>query len=643
MQNSDDGPEWKKLKLSLERPYKNDNGEHIPVLLDITPDGPIYEEKDDPSKVLGEKLRRIFVERGADFFDKFQGDLAAQDVSTDAQGPSNTDITTGESIEDEHQHAMTPEELYKMRMEILPQLYTALGEMSHAKDLLALLIASSPSASQVSASTSTNPPSILTATIVTKPPPIPSVEAFNMQLCVGGKDEALRKAAEIFKSAGESMERGRIRGDKYWVDALKIRRSNWGLIPAPLPFGSAIGKGADKTSKDFLISFGLEESPAQTRKRAVGRMSSYETDSRSLIFPHRQKTRLRVSLRCLDYNGSWALSYNTIVSADDGTLEGSLRAAQQEMVEQEIFTVLIREAGNLPTASSRVSERLIVIDAAQGTELRFELIDEEDSLSLQTGNEANAAKCDLVSSVLHVFLLRMHSHTKTHRLGTTGIMRVQVQGQPPRVLPSPPLLQPVIDLLQYEVFCKRVHAEVHKVVRALDVAGMPCSIHFNSAGESGNELVRLLEDSTTQKVGGEAVLRIDERHTIRLTFLSPSSLTAHLAQATLPLSSIPQLIQLLSDEVEQCLLNRFCEVGNAISDRVNGTWFVDIVNGRTVGRWEGCVLNFRVFFEQDFAIRCSAFRLDHGRGDQEALLEAYGPELQMSLLDWVKKTVEQTL
>ena len=188
------------------------------------------------------------------------------------------------------------------------------------------------------------------------------------------------------------MERGRIRGDKYWVDALKIRRSNWGLIPAPLPFGSAIGKGADKTSKDFLISFGLEEcmsslrlscsnhlltifkAPAQTRKRAVGRMSSYETDSRSLIFPHRQRTRLRVSLRCLDSNGSWALSYNTIVSADDGTLEGSLRAAQQEMVEQEIFTVLIREAGNLPTASSRVSERLIVIDAAQGTELRFELV-----------------------------------------------------------------------------------------------------------------------------------------------------------------------------------------------------------------------------------------------------------------------------
>jgi mediator of RNA polymerase II transcription subunit 17 len=39
----DDSP-WKKIKLSLERPYKNDRGEYLPVLLDITPDGEhIYE------------------------------------------------------------------------------------------------------------------------------------------------------------------------------------------------------------------------------------------------------------------------------------------------------------------------------------------------------------------------------------------------------------------------------------------------------------------------------------------------------------------------------------------------------------------------------------------------------------------------
>lgn len=39
-----DEPAWKKLRLSVERPYKNDNGDPIPALLDITPEGQhIYE------------------------------------------------------------------------------------------------------------------------------------------------------------------------------------------------------------------------------------------------------------------------------------------------------------------------------------------------------------------------------------------------------------------------------------------------------------------------------------------------------------------------------------------------------------------------------------------------------------------------
>ena len=103
------------------------------------------------------------------------------------------------------------------------------------------------------------PPNPLAAAVVTKPPPIVSVQAFNAQLTIGGKDKALRSAADLFKNAAQKMEESRASGEKYWMDALRIRRSNWGLIPAPLPRGSATGKDADKTSRDFLISFGLEE------------------------------------------------------------------------------------------------------------------------------------------------------------------------------------------------------------------------------------------------------------------------------------------------------------------------------------------------------------------------------------------------
>lgn len=133
--------------------------------------------------------------------------------------------------------------------------------MSHARDLLNSILSGSQSASIVSGSQgpqSTAESTLLSATLVTKPPPIVSVQAFNAQLTIGSKDEALRKAAGLFKSAAESMERSRLKGERYWVDALRIRRANWGLTPAPLPVGSTTGKGADKTSKDFIISYGLE-------------------------------------------------------------------------------------------------------------------------------------------------------------------------------------------------------------------------------------------------------------------------------------------------------------------------------------------------------------------------------------------------
>ena len=80
------------------------------------------------------------------------------------------------------------------------------------------------------------------------------------------------------------------------------------------------------------------------------------------------------------------------------------------------------------------------------------------------------------------------------------------------------------------------------------------------------------------------------RHTVRFTFASPSNLTAHLAQATVSVASIPQLTQILIDEIERSLLNQICDTGTQLCGGSNGTWFVDEMMCRAVGRWEGCAL-----------------------------------------------------
>ncbi|KAH9853483.1 subunit 17 of mediator complex-domain-containing protein [Lenzites betulinus] len=574
-------PAWKKLKLSLERPYKDDSSKLVPELLDIAPDGlHIYRPRDDPVAAVGTKLRRIFQERGHDFFEK-QKILRAIPPAQSQESPQEEE--PGEDEEHaEVSHTMTPEELYKMRMNLSPQLYIAYGEMCQARDLLSLLLSSSlPTPSP------TLPPAPLAATIVNKPPPIISVRAFDAQLTIGGKDKALRAAADLFKGAAEKIEESRIAGEKYWLDALKIRRGNWGLIPAPLPLGSAMGKGADKTSKDFLISFGLEESPPLFRRRAIGRMAAMDSaaSENPLEFPTRQRTRLRVSLTRISLDGAKHTSHSLLMDPNNGSLDGALRAAQAEVVEQEIFSKLIKEASSLPTASSEVSERLIVIDAGQSTELRFELVDGD--IAVNEPGEPQDPACDLIFSALHILLLRAHSTLKAQRLNKTSILRPGV-GQP--AAQPPPLLQPIIDVLQYREFWERVRDEIDRVAAALRHAGVAARVHYDPMADSGWALVKSLQTEKTEPIGGEALLRIDHRHTLRLTTSSPSTLTAHLPQATLSIASISQLTQLLVDEISSCLLYRICDIGTERCARVSGTWFVDLISGRSVGRWEGCVL-----------------------------------------------------
>lgn len=202
--------------------------------------------------------------------------------------------------------------------------------------------------------------------------------------------------------------------------------------------------------------------------------------------------------------------------------------------------------------------------------------------------------CELIYLALRVFLLRRHNIANADH----GV-KSKLNQKPYFIL------QPIIDLLQYRVFCERIQVEFDKVTRALNFAGIPSTLSFTAVGESGSHIVSLLCDTGNKDIGGEAVIRIDDwyasplvapfersssafRNTLWFTFISPSTLTAHLPQATLEIASIPQLSQLLMDELERCLLQRICALGEKLCDVVGGVWFIDL--NRCVARWDGSVL-----------------------------------------------------
>lgn len=632
-----DDPAWKKLKLSLERPYKDDNGASIPDLYDITPDGKhLYEPKENLTKQLGQKLRRVFLERGVDFFEKGR---VRSSSKTDTQGMEDVNPPALEehleegSTDKSASSTMTTEDLLKMRMDILPHLHITLGEMSHARDLLSSLLATKPpSHNRILPAAEVAPPSShISATVVNKPPPILSVQTFNAQLSIGGKDEALRKAADIFKAASGNMESARQQGEKYWLDALKIRRGNWRLVPAPLPFASSIAKGADKTAKDFLIVYGLEESPPFFRRQAIAHIATTADDADHLVFPHRQRTRLRVSIKSSDGGHFHYQSPSTCEPLDETDLGRGLQVAQQEIVEQETFSLLVKEAASLPTALVRVSERAMFIDAAPGLELQIELVNPETiATAMEEDPNSTSNTCHLIYHGLQILLLRQHSFLKTQRLGSIR--------ESPGTSQVPPILQPIIDLLQYQVFCKRLKVELDKVIMSLMSVGIVSALRFTPVGESGRDLLECIDKGGKRLMSGEALLRVDDQYGIRLTFEAPSSLTAHLSQATIAITSLPQLSQLLMDEVERCLLQRICDTGKNLSESVGGTWFVDL--DKSIGRWDGCALNFCIQYGDDHTIDCIAFRLDEVTGGHGRTQMYATDGNQIPLLEWVAGTIQ---
>jgi mediator of RNA polymerase II transcription subunit 17, fungi type len=130
------------------------------------------------------------------------------------------------------------------------------------------------------------------------------------------------------------------------------------------------------------------------------------------------------------------------------------------------------------------------------------------------------AKCDLIYNLLHLLLLREHTHRRLIRIGAPEASLPKPHVDPAFPLAPTPftqaLLQLVIDLLQYESFCIRVKAEMNKVVQILRRGGVPVKFHFDAVGENSSEVVESLIGNGPGRIGGVTVIRIDNRQVDRV-------------------------------------------------------------------------------------------------------------------------------
>jgi len=106
--------------------------------------------------------------------------------------------------------------------------------------------------------------------------------------------------------------------------------------------------------------------------------------------------------------------------------------------------------------------------------------------------------CELIYHVLHVILLRQHDFSRQEK----------INGKTSKDSSITKLLQPIIDLLQYRIFCQRIEVELRKASNALVVAGVSSSLSFSVIGERGHVLLSILSKQEKKEVGGEAIIKI---------------------------------------------------------------------------------------------------------------------------------------
>ncbi|QRW16088.1 BAG domain protein [Rhizoctonia solani] len=596
------------VKLSLEPPYRDDNGKPIPDLRDITQDGQlVFEEKQSPSAALGPQLKRLHelitsrkrefrsitetrvLANGAGIVDSERASgtywrrpsiFEFSSKPRKSQPTSERYDTTFRGGAIQHERSFGYAQLfarYKQPFCKRRYFYKYEPDRWNCRIWIGDYYPDCASSSDLA-------PSIIAPT-----PPQASVAVMNTQIGITTRDAGIRKAAGILRhaalSTAEEIERAGRSGTGgvaqgrhdtgYWATALRLRQACWALLPAALPPGSG-SKGSNRTSKDILLGFALEGcTPPPYRRLAHGIIPTNNTQQKNqanddkppplLLFPQLQNRRLRVSLRINGKKYSCPIDSQTGSPAPPGTRTGStgqtlnnlMRDAQQEVIEHEIFqeATQARFAGIL---ISQLSATLIELDVTQEMSLLFERVamDEEDldeEVTVTNPSEADVVTCMLIRQILVVLLARAHRGALLD--GMSASSTTPAPNAPAAIRKQVPILGPIVSLLRYhtqgEAFQSTLH---HRLDQSLALSG-------------------------------EALLRIEDKHLIQVTFQSPTSLKLHVVQSQITVHDHGQLGSFLRTDVAGRIVQFVQEVGKEFLkepnklDRISGeydrSWFVD--------------------------------------------------------------------
>ncbi|EFP78606.2 uncharacterized protein PGTG_04562 [Puccinia graminis f. sp. tritici CRL 75-36-700-3] len=523
------------------------------------------EPQDEPSK-LTSNLKRLWIERG-DFSQLTIESIEKQKAKpvSELEVPKSNEDDAAENQASKRSETITVDELWEMRMQMAHQLLVMSGELSTGLDLLNTLLA--PLAPDAVDTTSLPLPpggiAPMTHSLDHLSPQPEPITLINSSVSLMRKRKAAQNASCLLKRAASELGREAKRSQNEWDTLLKLREAGWNMRPKGAKPGvdmSLMGRGAERAAKEIGIAYATTEAAEALRASSFAsleplNLDDHESTQISLKLPPRPRRRLAITLALpnqpIERFSPW--ERHNLEEIDILPFGEDLELARAEVLEEEIFGEISKEAQSSATYRTSTSDRSVVVKGFwEDAEISFEMLESHEETHTTT---EMSSKCRLISALIRLLMVSIY---RSRRSCAIGIMTANTQPSQPKIL------EPVLGLTVFFIYTYNLHNLFSQAVSDLKPTKLEVEAELDPILESASGMVNLIcgrSNTSPQKleVGGIAALRIMGRRLVTFTITCPVVISFWLKDEPMRIGP-DQLYSVLINGINQSIIGLLIEM-----------------------------------------------------------------------------------
>lgn len=395
-----------------------------------------------------------------------------------------------------------------------------------------------------------------------------SMTLINSSVSLMRKRKATQNASRLLQRAAGELAREAKRSHNEWDTLLTLREAGWNMRPKGAKPGadmSLMGRGAERAAKEIGIAYATTEAAEALRASSFASLEPLEPENHdstqiSLKLPPRPRRRLAITLslpnQTIERFSPWE-RYRNLTETEPIPFAEDLELARAEVLEEEIFGEISKDAQSSATYRTSTSDRSVVVKGFwEDAEICFEMLERDEEAPQTTG--ADTGKCRLISALMRLLMISIYRTRRSHAVGITSASAAPTQ---------PKILEPVLDLIVFSIYTHNVRKLILQAVADLSTTQLDVEPEIVPVLESASEVIRMLCERRISypaklDVGGVAALRIMGRRSITFSITCPVVISYWMKDEPLRIGP-DQLYSVFMNAINQSMMDLMMEMAES--------------------------------------------------------------------------------